>query len=86
MNVIHYYTARGLAVSGFGREFSSLKSRIQASDKPASTAKNICQLGAHGTEEFTCSQAKAVLGMTMALLAEPTVGCAPGHELIEEDH
>ncbi len=36
--------------------------------------KNICQLGAHGSETFTRSQAKAVLGMTMALLAEPTVG------------
>ncbi len=36
--------------------------------------KNICQLGAHGSESFTRSQSKAVLGMTMALLAEPTVG------------
>jgi hypothetical protein len=36
--------------------------------------KNICQLGAHGSETFTRSQAKAVLGMTMTLLAEPTVG------------
>ncbi|MCG7876957.1 MAG: hypothetical protein N0C90_11575 [Candidatus Thiodiazotropha endolucinida] len=36
--------------------------------------KNVCQLGAHGSEYFTRSQAKAVLGMTMALLAEPTVG------------
>lgn len=36
--------------------------------------KNICQLGAHGSEEFTRSQAKTVLGMTMTLLAEPTVG------------
>lgn len=38
--------------------------------------KNVCQLGAHGSEEFTRSQAKAVLGVTMALLAEPTVGFA----------
>jgi hypothetical protein len=36
--------------------------------------KNICQLGAHGSETFTRSQAKAVLGMTMTLLAEPTIG------------
>jgi hypothetical protein len=36
--------------------------------------KNICQLGAHGSETFTRSQAKAVLGMTMTLVAEPTIG------------
>ena len=36
--------------------------------------KNVCQLGAHGAEQFTRSQARAVLGMTMVLLAEPTVG------------
>lgn len=36
--------------------------------------KNICQLGAHGDEHFTRSQAKAVLAMTIALLSEPTVG------------
>lgn len=36
--------------------------------------KNVCQLGAHGSEHFTRSQAKAVLGVTMAMLAEPTVG------------
>ena len=36
--------------------------------------KNVSQLGAHGDEEFTRSQAKAVLGMTMVLLVEPTVG------------
>src|SRR5690625_7830226 len=36
--------------------------------------KNVCQLGAHGSESFTRSQAKTVLAMTMALLAEPTVG------------
>jgi len=36
--------------------------------------KNVCHLGAHGREYFTRTQAKAVLGMTMALLAEPTVG------------
>lgn len=38
--------------------------------------KNVCQLGAHGSECFTRSQAKTVLAMTMALLAEPTVGFA----------
>lgn len=36
--------------------------------------KNICQLGAHGTDQFSRSQARAVLGMTMVLLAETTVG------------
>lgn len=36
--------------------------------------KNICQLGGHGHEQFTRSQARAVLSMTMALLSEPTVG------------
>jgi len=48
--------------------------------------KNICQLGAHGNQEFTRSQARAVLGMTMALLAEPTVGFASGQEQSEEQH
>ena len=38
--------------------------------------KNICQLGAHGSETFTRSQAKAILGMTMTLIAEPTIGCS----------
>lgn len=46
--------------------------------------KNVCQLGAHGTEDFTRSQAKAVLGMTMALLAEPTVGFTSKYESAEE--
>ena len=36
--------------------------------------KSICHLSAHGIEFFTRSQARAVLGMTLALLAEPTVG------------
>lgn len=36
--------------------------------------KSICHLGAHGREFFTRSQARAVLGMTLSLLAEPTVG------------
>ena len=41
--------------------------------------KNICQLGGHDLDnyedgEFTRSQARVVLGMTMTLLAEPTVG------------
>lgn len=38
--------------------------------------KNITQLGVHGSEVFTRSQAKAVLGATLSLLAEPTVGFA----------
>lgn len=41
--------------------------------------KNLCHLGAHGSEDFTRSQAKSVLGMTMALLAEPSVGFAGFH-------
>lgn len=36
--------------------------------------KNVCQLGAHGNDQFSRSQARAVLGMTMVLLAETTVG------------
>lgn len=36
--------------------------------------KNVCQLGGHGREAFTRSQAISVLGMTMALISEPTVG------------
>jgi len=47
--------------------------------------KNICQLGAHGRESFTRSQAKAVLGVTMALLAEPTVGFANVSDCIEDN-
>lgn len=36
--------------------------------------KNVCQLGGHGREAFTRSQALSVLGMTMALVSEPSVG------------
>ena len=36
--------------------------------------KNICQLGAHGSDQFSRSQARTILGMTMILLGEPTVG------------
>ena len=36
--------------------------------------KNVCHLGAHSKEKFTRSQAKSMLGITIALLAEPTVG------------
>lgn len=39
--------------------------------------KNICQLGAHGNEDFSRTQARLVLGMTLALLSEPTVGGIP---------
>lgn len=42
--------------------------------------KNVCQLGAHGSEDFTRSQAKAVLGATLALLSEPTIGFLPEQE------
>jgi len=38
--------------------------------------KNVCQLGGHGREAFTRSQALSVLGMTMALVSEPTVGAS----------
>ena len=38
--------------------------------------KNVCQLGAHGDESFTRSQAKSVLAMAMTLVSEPTVGMA----------
>ena len=33
-------------------------------------------LGGHGREAFTRSQALSVLGMTMALVSEPTVGAS----------
>lgn len=46
--------------------------------------KNVCQLGAHGSEYFTRSQAKVVLAMTMALMAEPTVGFVYGEEHANE--
>jgi|TARA_B110000211_G_scaffold90512_1_gene105699 hypothetical protein len=36
--------------------------------------KNICQLGAHGNDQFSRSQARSVLAITLALLSEPTVG------------
>lgn len=36
--------------------------------------KNVCQLGAHGDESFSRSQAKSILAMTITLLAEPTIG------------
>jgi len=36
--------------------------------------KSICHLGAHGGEEFTRSQSKTILAMTMSILSESTVG------------
>ena len=75
-------SANKIAHSGERREMSPVDRLLSLREQ----LKNICQLGAHGTEEFTRSQAKAVLGMTMALLAEPTVGFASRHELIEENH
>ncbi len=48
--------------------------------------KNICHLGAHSKEKFTRSQAKSMLGVTIALLADPTVGLVKTSSLkIEED-
>lgn len=73
-------SANKTAHSNQRREMSSIDRLLSLREQ----LKNICQLGAHGTEEFTRSQAKAILGMTMALLSEPTVGFAAGHDLIEE--
>ena len=36
--------------------------------------KNICQLGAHGSDDFSRSQTKAIFATTVSLLSEPTVG------------
>jgi hypothetical protein len=49
--------------------------------------KNICQLGGHGPEQFTRSQARSVLAMTLALLSEPTVGLSQSYnaELVESE-
>lgn len=43
--------------------------------------KNVCHLGAHSKEKFTRSQAKSMLGVTIALLAEPTVGLTKKHQV-----
>ena len=67
-------------VAHSAREMSSVDRLLSLREQ----LKNVCQLGAHGTEDFTRSQAKAVLGMTMALLAEPTVGFASKYESAEE--
>lgn len=47
--------------------------------------KNVCQLGAHGSEPFSQSQARTVLGMTKVLLAEPTVGFSAGIEDLRKE-
>jgi hypothetical protein len=73
-------SANKLAHSSERRDMSSIGRLLSLREQ----LKNICQLGAHGTEGFTRSQAKAVLGMTMALLAEPTVGFASKYESAEE--
>lgn len=75
-------SANKKAHSSERREMSSIERLLSLREQ----LKNICQLGAHGAEEFTRAQAKAILGMTMALLADPTVGFASGHDLIEEHH
>ena len=63
-------SANSKAHSSERKDMSSIERLLSLREQ----LKNICQLGAHGSEYFTRSQAKAVLGMTMALLAEPTVG------------
>ena len=73
-------SANNVAHSAERREMSSVDRLLSLREQ----LKNVCQLGAHGTEDFTRSQAKAVLGMTMALLAEPTVGFASKYESAEE--
>lgn len=73
-------SANKLAHSSERRDMSSIDRLLSLREQ----LKNVCQLGAHGTEDFTRSQAKAVLGMTMALLAEPTVGFTSKYESAEE--
>lgn len=62
------------AHSGDRKEMSSIERLLSLREQ----LKNICQLGAHGSEAFTRSQARAIFGMTLALLAEPTVGLFEG--------
>lgn len=52
------------------RDMSSIERLLSLREQ----LKNICQLGAHGSEDFTRSQARVVLGITTVLLSEPTVG------------
>lgn len=73
-------SANKIAHSSERRDMTSIDRLLSLREQ----LKNICQLGAHGNEEFTRSQARAVLGMTMALLAEPTVGIASRQEQIGE--
>lgn len=78
---------KDLSVSANKRAHSSERKGMTSIERLFSLReqlKNICHLGAHGTEEINRSQAKAILGMTMALLSEPTVGFATGQDLIEE--
>lgn len=75
-------SANRKAHSGERKDMNSVERLLSLREQ----LKNICQLGAHGKDEFTRSQARAVLGITMALLAEPTVGIASGQEQIEEQH
>jgi hypothetical protein len=68
--------ANSKAYSNERRDMSSIERLLSLREQ----LKNVCQLGAHGSEEFTRSQAKAILGMTMTLLAEPTVGFSEFHK------
>lgn len=70
------YVANATAHSPERKDMSSIDRLLSLREQ----LKNVCQLGAHGSESITRSQAKAVLGMTMALLAEPTVGFTIGDE------
>jgi hypothetical protein len=62
--------ANRMAHSRSRKEMSSIERLLSLREQ----LKNICQLGGHGREAFTRSQALSVLGMTMALISEPTVG------------
>lgn len=62
--------ANRMAHSSARKEMSSIERLLSLREQ----LKNVCQLGGHGREAFTRSQALSVLGMTMALISEPTVG------------
>ena len=68
---------------------SSTKSELTAKQRMLlmrDNLKNICHLGAHAGEDFTRSQARAVLATTLSLLSEPTVGFSDKLENQEETH
>lgn len=64
--------ANRMAHSSSRKEMSSIERLLSLREQ----LKNVCQLGGHGREAFTRSQALSVLGMTMALISEPTVGAS----------